>query len=184
MVFRSLSGGSWSVQAVCRCLYRVVWAQKNCSWKVQRTAKIDWSLAAGGAALLLANHPDDGNYTLRVLALATNCAGTLQRSLIHQIVFNGHVLNSRHFVASADALIHCILDRLTVVDLPTVLRRPMWPSRIDGLQLSKILLQLATSDDVDAEPLARALALAYRSELRDTLGRPTAGGRLPGEDPF
>jgi hypothetical protein len=152
--------------------------------KVQRTAKIDWSLAAGGAALLLANHPDDGNYTLRVLALATNCAGTLQRSLIHQIVFNGHVLNSRHFVASADALIHCILDRLTVVDLPTVLRRPMWPSRIDGLQLSKILLQLATSDDVDAEPLARALALAYRSELRDTLGRPTAGGRLPGEDPF
>lgn len=145
---------------------------------VQQTARIGWHFGLGQTSLILTNDPVDGNYAVELTARVSNCAGTLQRTFVRRLSFDGHVVEE--ITSGLNALQECLPKWADRFELPPDILREVWLTPMDAPLAGRVLMELAALDDPAVYELAQSISLLLASELRDPALRPPPARELGG----
>jgi len=161
----TLNNGSGAAQIPVDATYQTA----STTVSIRRAASIQWSAAPGNQGLILRNDPADGNYTIQVNARLSNCAGTLQRVLVHHVAFDGHILEEQTFGGSA--LQECIPQWVDQFELPYEVLRLGWRLPIEPSSAGRLFTELSTINSPAAYSLAQTIPMLLATELRTAILR-------------
>jgi hypothetical protein len=157
-----LIGISGTVQVPVNATYQTA----SSTTAVQRDATISWrQFGLGGSMLILTNDPSDGSYIVEVAAQVSNCANTLQRTLVHPLAFDGHVLE-RH-ASGLIGLLECLPEWVDRFELPPDILREEWSLSLPTSMAGRALMAIVAVDDPAVDQLAQTIPVLLAPELRD-----------------